>query len=79
MATARMKPQGPVLMADLVSTYFWPTLEMLGHIALIVGVILLSVAYLTYAERKVLRRGSTAAGSGGGGAFWSAATDCRRP
>ena len=41
-------------MADLVSTYLWPTLEMLGHITLIVSVILLSVAYLTYAERKVL-------------------------
>ena len=41
-------------MADFVTTYVIPGAWMLGHIALIVGVILLAVAYLTYAERKVL-------------------------
>ncbi|MBV6632624.1 MAG: NADH-quinone oxidoreductase subunit NuoH [Alphaproteobacteria bacterium] len=41
-------------MDDLLTTYVIPGAWMLGHIALIVGVILLSVAYLTYAERKVL-------------------------
>lgn len=39
---------------EFMTVYGWPGLFMLGHIGAIVGVILLLVAYYTYAERKVL-------------------------
>jgi NADH-quinone oxidoreductase subunit H len=41
-------------MSDLISAHGIDFLWMLGHIGAIVGILLLSVAYLTYAERKVL-------------------------
>ncbi len=37
-----------------MDSYGWPALFMLGHIGAIVGVILILVAYYTYAERKIL-------------------------
>lgn len=40
--------------ADLWNVYGWPLLLILGHIGAIVGAILLTMAYYTYAERKVL-------------------------
>lgn len=41
-------------MIELWNTYGLPFAIMLGWIGLLIGVVLLSVAYLTYAERKVL-------------------------
>ena len=38
----------------LWTSYGWPMTLMLGQIGLIIGVLLFSVAYMTYAERKVL-------------------------
>ena len=36
------------------NTYIWPTLIILGQIGLMIGVVMIAVAYLTYFERKVL-------------------------
>lgn len=41
-------------MTDFFTTYLLPLLMILGWIGLITGVVLTAVAYLTYAERKVL-------------------------
>lgn len=41
-------------MEDMWNTYIWPTLIILGQIGLMIGVVMLAVAYLTYFERKVL-------------------------
>ncbi|MFQ5971766.1 MAG: NADH-quinone oxidoreductase subunit NuoH [Alphaproteobacteria bacterium] len=41
-------------MAELWTGYAWPTLIILGQILLVLVPILLAVAYLTYAERKVI-------------------------
>lgn len=41
-------------MAEFMTVYGYPLLWMLLHIGILVGVLLLSVAYLTYFERKVL-------------------------
>jgi len=41
-------------MNDLMTVYGWPLIFIVGHIAAIVGSILLVMAYYTYAERKVL-------------------------
>src|ERR1700761_7894870 len=41
-------------MADFFYTYGLPTIEMIGYMLLIIVPLLLAVAYLTYAERKVL-------------------------
>lgn len=41
-------------MIELWNNYGLPLAIMLGWIGLLIGVVLLSVAYLTYAERKVL-------------------------
>lgn len=39
---------------EFMNIYGWPAIFMLGHIAAIIGCILLVMAYYTYAERKVL-------------------------
>src|ERR1700761_1652577 len=54
-------------MADFFYTYGLPTIEMIGYMLLIIVPLLLAVAYLTYAERKVLaamqiRRGPNVVG-----------------
>src|ERR1700734_1957713 len=54
-------------MADFLYTYGVPTAELIGEILLIIVPLLLAVAYLTYAERKVLaaaqlRRGPNVVG-----------------
>lgn len=36
------------------STYAWPTVQIVFWIAVLVGILLIAVAYLTYAERKVM-------------------------
>ncbi|MEC7029341.1 MAG: NADH-quinone oxidoreductase subunit NuoH, partial [Pseudomonadota bacterium] len=41
-------------MEDMWNTYIWPTLIILGQIGLMIGVVMIAVAYLTYFERKVL-------------------------
>lgn len=41
-------------MADFWSGYAWPTIEIVFYILLIVVPLLVAVAYLTYAERKVM-------------------------
>ncbi len=41
-------------MVELWNIYGWPLVWMLAQIGFIVGVVLLSVAYLTYFERKVM-------------------------
>ena len=42
------------LNSPLWTDYGWPGLVMLGQIGAMMGVVILAVAYLTYAERKVL-------------------------
>ncbi len=54
-------------MADLWATYVWPTALIVGYVLAILVPLLLAVAYLTYAERKVLaavhlRRGPNVVG-----------------
>ena len=54
-------------MASFMDAYVWPTATILGGIIAIVLVLLIAVAYLTYAERKViaamqLRRGPNVVG-----------------
>ena len=54
-------------MAELWSVYLWPGAVLVGKVLLIVVPLLLAVAYLTYAERKVigaiqLRRGPNVVG-----------------
>lgn len=41
-------------MVELWTIYGWPLLVMLAQIGVIIGLVMLSVAYLTYFERKVL-------------------------
>ena len=41
-------------MAEFWSAYLWPTLWIVMQIVVILIPLLLSVAYLTYAERKVI-------------------------
>jgi NADH-quinone oxidoreductase subunit H len=41
-------------MAEFWSSYVWPTVIILGHIVAILVPLLVSVAYLTYAERRVI-------------------------
>jgi NADH-quinone oxidoreductase subunit H len=41
-------------MTELLETYGWPLLMILLQIGVTIGFVLLAVAYLTYAERKVL-------------------------
>src|SRR5512147_3295513 len=41
-------------MVELWSGYLWPTLWIVSQVLLIVLPLLLAVAYLTYAERKVI-------------------------
>ncbi len=43
-----------MISTEFMNTYGWPAIFMLGHIAAIVGSILVVMAYYTYAERKVL-------------------------
>ncbi len=57
-------------MASFLDIYVWPTLLTVGYILLIVVPLLLCVAYLTYAERKVMaavqmRRGPNVVGPWG--------------
>jgi NADH-quinone oxidoreductase subunit H len=40
--------------SDLFSNMIWPVALMIGHILLLSVVLILSVAYLTYAERKIM-------------------------
>ena len=54
-------------MADLWAAYIWPTTLIVGYVLAILVPLLLAVAYLTYAERKVLaavhlRRGPNVVG-----------------
>ena len=54
-------------MADLWATYIWPTALIVVYVLAILVPLLLAVAYLTYAERKVLaavhlRRGPNVVG-----------------
>jgi NADH-quinone oxidoreductase subunit H len=56
-------------MASFLDIYVWPTLLTVGYILLIIVPLLLCVAYLTYAERKVMaavqiRRGPNVVGPG---------------
>lgn len=46
--------RGACCMTDIISTYGLPLLYLIFQISLIIGVVLLAVAYLTYAERKIL-------------------------
>ena len=41
-------------MNDLITQYGWPLAILLAQIGLIIGLVMFSVAYLTYAERKIL-------------------------
>ena len=41
-------------MAEFWISYAWPTVQIAAYIVVIITLVLLSVAYLTYAERKVL-------------------------
>ena len=41
-------------MAELFYIYIWPTVQIVAYILAIVVPLLISVAYLTYAERKVI-------------------------
>jgi len=41
-------------LAQLWALYLWPLLVIITHIVIIIGAVLFFVAYLTYAERKVL-------------------------
>ena len=41
-------------MAELWISYAWPTVQIVVYIVVIIALVLVSVAYLTYAERKVL-------------------------
>ncbi len=41
-------------MSDIMNIYGWPLVWMLVHIGIIIGVVMVAVAYYTYAERKVL-------------------------
>jgi NADH-quinone oxidoreductase subunit H len=57
-------------MASFLDIYVWPTLLTVGYILLIIVPLLLCVAYLTYAERKVMaavqiRRGPNVVGPWG--------------
>ena len=57
-------------MASFLAIYVWPTLLTVGYILLIIVPLLLCVAYLTYAERKVMaavqiRRGPNVVGPWG--------------
>ena len=41
-------------MAEFWSGYAWPTAQIAFYVVAIIVLVLVSVAYLTYAERKVL-------------------------
>ncbi|MGB0672148.1 MAG: NADH-quinone oxidoreductase subunit NuoH [Rhodospirillales bacterium] len=41
-------------MAELWGTYIWPTVWIVMKIVVIIGPLLIAIAYLTYAERKVI-------------------------
>jgi NADH-quinone oxidoreductase subunit H len=43
-----------IVWTDIFNTYIWPVLVISGKIGLLVAPLILSMAYLTYAERKVL-------------------------
>jgi NADH-quinone oxidoreductase subunit H len=49
-----MFPDHPFFQSEIFTTMIWPLALIVGHILLTVLVLLLAVAYLTYAERKVL-------------------------
>src|SRR5438270_7267569 len=45
---------GPARMANFWTGYAWPTVVTVGEVLAVVVPLLLAIAYLTYAERKVL-------------------------
>src|SRR5271168_3336339 len=47
-------PRGPARMDSLWHGYAWPTVITVGEVLAVVVPLLIAVAYLTYAERKVL-------------------------
>lgn len=42
------------MMPDIIYSYIWTLFILVAQISVIIGVVLFSVAYLTYAERKIL-------------------------